>query len=69
MLKTWEDPQCGHCGEHVDSLDILMNEDELVALSGEMPLYTCPQCGRDGCPQCMPAGNNCLCPECEENKE
>ena len=26
----------------------------------------CPQCGRDGCLDCMPAGVGCPCPECEE---
>lgn len=26
----------------------------------------CPGCGRDGCPECIPAGRGCVCPECEE---
>jgi hypothetical protein len=25
----------------------------------------CPGCERIGCPQCMPAGRGCDCPECE----
>ncbi len=30
---------------------------------------TCPNCYRDGCPDCMPGGVNCMCPECEENPD
>jgi hypothetical protein len=30
--------------------------------------YTCPMCMRPGCPECMPAGNGCICPACEEGK-
>jgi hypothetical protein len=26
----------------------------------------CPECGRQGCFECMPAGRSCICPECEE---
>jgi hypothetical protein len=29
----------------------------------------CPECGRDGCSECMPAGRGCVCPECEEGGE
>jgi hypothetical protein len=34
-------------------------------------ILECPDCHREGCcPDegfgCMPAGNNCSCPECEE---
>ena len=29
-------------------------------------ILTCPGCGREGCENCMPAGNGCMCPECEE---
>ena len=32
-------------------------------------VLTCPHCGREGCPDCMPGGVGCLCPECEEAKE
>jgi hypothetical protein len=28
--------------------------------------YACPMCMRPGCPECMPAGNGCICPECDE---
>lgn len=45
----------------------------------EEDIVQCPRCEREGCawmpgsveypdgePGCMPAGRNCLCPECEE---
>lgn len=32
-------------------------------------IYECPVCYREGCPACMPAGNNCMCPECEESRD
>lgn len=44
---------CCYCGKPT--------EDEYI--------FTCPRCGRDGCPDCMPAGKNCICPECEEEYE
>lgn len=28
----------------------------------------CPECGRDGCDKCMPAGRGCACPECEDGE-
>jgi hypothetical protein len=31
--------------------------------------FHCPVCDRDGCPECIPAGRGCLCPECEEAEE
>ncbi len=41
--------------------DRIVDEDEII---------TCPDCGRDGCCTatggCMPAGEDCICPECEE---
>jgi len=30
--------------------------------------YVCPECGRRGCPECMPAGLDCACPECERGE-
>lgn len=30
-------------------------------------VFECPQCARVGCPECMPAGKGCICPECEES--
>jgi hypothetical protein len=39
---------------------------EIVALFGP---FICPQCEREGCPECMPAGRGCMCPECEEGAE
>ena len=32
-------------------------------------ILCCPECGRDGCWNCMPAGKGCICPECEEKKD
>ncbi len=28
--------------------------------------FTCPECARPGCPECMLAGRGVRCPECEE---
>jgi uncharacterized protein with PIN domain len=28
--------------------------------------YECPECGREGCSECMPCGRGVVCPECEE---
>jgi hypothetical protein len=38
-----------------------------TAITEENPAMRCPQCGRDGCLECMPAGVGCICPECEED--
>lgn len=32
-------------------------------------IYECPECLREGCDSCMPAGSNTTCPECEEKKD
>lgn len=32
-------------------------------------MMVCPGCSRDGCPECMPAGRGCECPECEEGSD
>lgn len=51
--------QCPYCGRLVKERDIL----------------ECPACLREGCCDdqggCMPAGRNCVCPECDagENDE
>jgi hypothetical protein len=37
-----------------------------VMEDGKVYRYTCPECRRPGCDSCMPAGHDCLCPECEE---
>lgn len=29
----------------------------------------CPECKREGCDACMPAGRGCACPECEEKED
>jgi hypothetical protein len=34
--------------------------------SEEQFIFECPECARNGCPECMPAGRGCVCPECEE---
>lgn len=49
----WKDRKCGHCGHQE---------------GGDEPAYKldCPDCGRDGCADCMPMGRGCTCPECEE---
>jgi hypothetical protein len=41
---------CSYCGA-------LMAPDD--------PRLICPECGRDGCAECIPAGRGCICPECE----
>jgi hypothetical protein len=55
-LKDTSEP-CPYCGQDV-SLDDMLE---------------CPGCGRPGCCTykggCMPGGNNCLCPTCEEGDE
>jgi hypothetical protein len=30
--------------------------------------FVCPECGRDGCPECMPEGRGVRCPECEQGE-
>lgn len=32
-------------------------------------LLECPLCLRPGCPDCIPSGRYCLCPECEEARD
>ena len=36
---------------------------------GRVFRYRCPRCRRVGCDVCMPAGNGCMCPECEGDEE
>jgi hypothetical protein len=50
------DGRCAYCG-HQD------------AVGQEFYVLHCPTCGRVGCPECMPAGRGCECPECEESME
>jgi len=58
-FSVWENAKCGTCG-HDGSNDP----------NGENYLYklTCPDCGREGCDECMPAGRGCPCPECEDSE-
>jgi hypothetical protein len=54
---TWDD-ECAYCGADDDDDD----EEPLY-------IYECPRCYREGCPECMPGGRGCVCPECEEKME
>lgn len=49
--KMAESESCPHCGADLE-------EDDGKILQ-------CPQCDREGCSECMPAGRGCICPECE----
>ena len=44
---------CPYCGERVLTKEVI----------------DCPECGRWGCPECMPAGRGCICPDCEDKQE
>lgn len=55
VKKTKE--KCDYCGQ------------QKISENGKIYTYECPQCSREGCDFCMPAGNNCICPECEESIE
>lgn len=46
--------QCPNCAEYQEPKHI----------------YSCPECGRDGCSKCvMRAGIGCICTQCEGEKE
>lgn len=45
--------KCPYCGEEVERAYI----------------FTCPTCQREGCPECIPGGSGCECPECETGEE
>ena len=47
-----DDNTCDYCGEPVEDRYRL----------------ECPTCGRAGCPECIPAGRGCECPECEQGE-
>ena len=49
--------KCNYCGAKQEPED------------GYVWFYECHECCREGCPECMPAGEGCICPECEENEE
>jgi hypothetical protein len=49
---------CPYCGHPLDA-----EEEKLVTKRG---FVACPECHREGCSECMPAGRGVLCPECEE---
>lgn len=48
---------CEHCGAKLG--------DEYQILIQSHGYLKCPTCERLGCPECMPAGRGCQCPECE----
>jgi len=52
------DETCPYCSEKLDSED-----QKLFSKYGPLE---CPECGREGCSQCMPMGRDCMCPECEQ---
>jgi hypothetical protein len=55
-FMVWDDETCGHCG--------------YVETDPEEHAYylVCPDCGREGCDDCMPMGRGCPCPECEDGE-
>lgn len=62
-MKTYpKDEGCAYCGaSHAQAIkDTVLMKDELLSH------LECPECGRDGCEVCMPAGVGCVCPECDE---
>jgi hypothetical protein len=52
-MPNTEDQNCDYCGA-----------------AGVAPWFrfVCPECGRDGCPECMPEGRGVRCPECEQGE-
>ena len=55
MMRYRTDPgPCEYCGG------------EPAPEAGIYYRYECPECGRPGCDECMPAGAECECPECEQ---
>jgi hypothetical protein len=62
-IKTYpEDEGCAGCGISHKAAREQGSIDEGELLQE----LECPECGRMGCSVCMPGGNNCICPECEE---
>lgn len=55
--KVRTEDTCSHCGAALD--------DESVELRRRFGALSCPECSREGCHLCMPAGRDCICPECE----
>lgn len=51
-FPTWGDEACAYCGHKTQT-------------TKQHYKLRCPVCSRDGCPECMPAGRGCRCPECE----
>jgi predicted RNA-binding Zn-ribbon protein involved in translation (DUF1610 family) len=47
---------CAYCGAELSK-------------AKENRALVCPDCGRDGCFECIPGGNAYLCPECEEKAD
>ena len=52
-FPTWPTLVCSVCGHEEKKEEFLYR-------------LRCPTCSRDGCPECMPAGRGCECPECED---
>lgn len=66
MIKTYpKDEGCAHCGisHKAARADGAIDKGELLQM------LECPECYRMGCSVCMPAGNHCICPECEAGDE
>lgn len=59
---TWAD-NCDYCGSRPRNQTLTPGCDEK-----DFYVLTCPECDRVGCPDCMPAGRGCMCPECEERE-
>lgn len=59
-----EGEKCHHCGK-------VQHQNEADKKNGDPPGYllTCPECYRPGCEECMPMGQGCKCPKCEEGWE
>ena len=59
-FPIWPDAECSECGYDASNDP-----------NGENFLYklTCPDCAKEGCDACMPAGRGCPCPECAEKPE
>lgn len=65
-VKTYsEDECCDGCGITHEAA-----REQGEIFEGELlQRLECPGCGKVGCNVCMPAGNGCLCPECEDDDE
>jgi DNA-directed RNA polymerase subunit RPC12/RpoP len=55
-FPVWPDGKCDHCGHQVPP-----DSEEPYSYK-----LQCPNCGRDGCEECMPFGRGVACPDCED---